>query len=89
MEILFTNNLKEIEEELIEQAEVLVNFGDKSVYLQYSEEGFDYSIFNSKEIFDEDGEIDFDLAIDGGNIEEEDTDTVIRCIFFIIKEYKK
>ena len=90
MEILFTNNLKEIEKELIEEGEVLINFENKTVHLQYSNEGYDYSIFDSKNIFDEDGEIDFDLCLDGGfleEIEEEDTDIVIRRIFFLINEF--
>lgn len=86
MEILYTNNLKELEKELIEQEEILVCFGDKTVYIQYCEEGFDYSIFDSKKIFDEDGEIDFDLVLDGGNIEEDDVDTMLRMILHILKE---
>lgn len=87
MEILYTNEIKEIERVLKEEDEVLINFENKTVYLQYSEEGFDYSIFDSSNIFDEDGEIDFDLCLDGGLIEEDDEDTAIRSLFMILKDF--
>lgn len=87
MEILYSNEIKEIERVLKEEEEVLVNFKNKTVHLQYSEEGFDYSIFDSSLIFDEDGEIDFDLCLDGGLIEVENEDTAIRNVFMILNDF--